>query len=443
MVNEKQKYYAQRTSQRSEKLIIDLFNRLNKDEGFSMKTVTTIYKKNEIFKGNARYPIDAPFRDFYVDLTENYAFTYKLDDLFFHNNKIISGQFYFEFNYNKNRNEITIYKFPDELNVDIVMSYTPMLFSMFSGLEIDWEDARKKIVFSNESFDNKNKILVVFGEDKLRSLNFSWVSVFEINCDENIESISKKIRNQEDEIVNSIQGVLFSELENVFIDYLDVKSKKDYSDWVRADYNHTIRNLGVKGAFYSLYKNLLKYPDTMDNFDRLENIYTVQIFATDILNSVSSNKQVLLLEKQKVNTYTSILDLLHNSSIRHKEYLVKYSENLIDHHKNKIASEDLSIVFRLLFNLYSNCAKHSKGDYNIDIIIAEDSNLQITFDNKGLMDEDYKNFILGNRKKVEGEGMKYVKDSLKKLKSKVQIIFSDSFDRTIIILKFIDYGTNK
>ena len=206
MAIREQEYYAKSTSDRSVKLIIDLFNRLNKDEGFRMKTITTIYKENDIFKGNARYPIDAPFQPFYVELTEKYVLKYKLDDLFFENRNVKTGEFYFEFSHNKLDDKIIVSQYLESLigEKEKVRSYVPMLYSMISGREINWEEARDKLVFEKDTTKTKFNVLVVFGEDQMKILQYSWLSVFEIDNQLDVKLISNKIRDQEKIIINNI-----------------------------------------------------------------------------------------------------------------------------------------------------------------------------------------------------------------------------------------------
>ena len=64
------KQYGEQTSKDSKKLIIDVFNNLNKDAPYVMKTITTIYINDEVFRDNNRYPIDAPYKPYYPELTK-------------------------------------------------------------------------------------------------------------------------------------------------------------------------------------------------------------------------------------------------------------------------------------------------------------------------------------------------------------------------------------
>ena len=104
--------YGKKTSDRSKELIIDLFNQINEGKPYTMKTITTIYKNDDIFKGNLRYPIDAPYRDFYKELTEEYVVKHNLDNVFFKGGKSKTGEYFFEYIYEKENNSFTIHGSP-------------------------------------------------------------------------------------------------------------------------------------------------------------------------------------------------------------------------------------------------------------------------------------------------------------------------------------------
>ena len=127
--------YGRETSDSAKKLIIDLFNRINKGKPYTMKTITTIYKNDEIFKDNLRYPIDAPYREFYKELTEEYVSKYGLDNIFFEKGIARIGNYYFEYGYNDNH--FTVVSSPPEIDLETRRRYLPMLYSMVTGVKID------------------------------------------------------------------------------------------------------------------------------------------------------------------------------------------------------------------------------------------------------------------------------------------------------------------
>ncbi len=435
--NKNAEYYAKTNSPKAEKLIINLFNKLNNDESFEMKTVTTIYKESDIFKGNSRYPIDAPFRDFYVDLTEDYVNKHKLDDIFFDNDQVSTGEFYFEFFYHEKINLFTVSEYPKNLGIKNTKNYVPMLFSMITGLKINWEEARQNLVFDKTHLSDKIKVLLVFGEDQLKRLSFGWLTTFVIKGDCNLNEIIKKIREQEHELVNYIQGVLFSELEEVIIHYVENQAKLDQSRELIKDYGHTMKNLGFKNAFIALYEKLKTHEDLIPFFNRLENKYLVQLFAANILITKQTNKgEKLAIEKENYNSFTALIDLFHKASKDNQKEIVFYDSIVKEHPLNKISSIYLPYVFTLLYNLYSNALSHNKGHYSINFIVNSEDNLIIYFFNKGEFPKDLICYLKKEKiqDKDKSEGLSYIHTALEALKDKIYLTINNPESNTLTTL---------
>lgn len=417
--------YGYKTNVRAKRFIIDLFNRLRDNKSYTMKTITTIYKNDEIFKGNLRYPIDAPYHDFYQDLTENYVVENKLDNIFFTDSgDAKEGWYFFEYSYEKEINNFRVYQRPSELDEKTVCSYIPMLHCMVTEKEIDWNDAKKKvsIIASNDSGikdGNTTKILVIFGKDTLRTLEFSWVASFDLSTSEKneVEKIAKKIKDDhEEEIINFTQGVLFSELDDIIIGFLQSKKQLDHTRELIKDHKHTIKNFGFSGHINAL-ERLIKqneFEKAKSSLKYINNLSLLIQYTTDKLYNFDVTPNRLLLREHGLTSYTKLLSFIH-SATEEAETNVFYTDNGIeDHPLNAIDENDLLDVFTVLLNMYSN--SRNAGDYAIYFKLINNA-IEISFDNAGIMEQEYIDFYLGINVELQskGEGLKFITNSLNKL----------------------------
>jgi hypothetical protein len=300
--------YGQKTSKSAEKLIIDLFNKINNGSPYTMKTITTIYKNDEIFKDNLRYPIDAPYRAFYKELTEEYVSKYGLDNIFFEKGIARIGNYYFEYAYNDNH--FNVISSPAEIELETRKRYIPMLYSMVTGVKIDWENANVSFSQSennNAGVESKHKILLVFGKDSLKTLEFSWLATFELTSvsEKEIETITYEIRNQEAEIINFTQGVLFSELDEVIINFERIKE-------LVKNHKHTIKNFGFEDHLMMLHSKLESgnIEAALEIFEYIENLVFLRDISTNILYNFDGKATDLLLYKKGLyNLYSNIVTL--------------------------------------------------------------------------------------------------------------------------------------
>lgn len=411
--------YGYITSNKATKLIIDLFNKLNAGKPYKMKTITTIYQNDDIFKDNQRYPIDAPFRDFYKELTETYVPNHKLDNIFYDQNRNIkTGEYFFEYIYSEKENKFLIHAYPEDLGEEISKSYIPMLYSMVTGKKIDWENARVKTFFSKGKKEELTKILLVFGKDTLKTLEFSWLATFEIsgNSKTTIQKVIREIREQEDEIINTTQGVLFSELDNVIVDFLQSQKQYEHTKNLIKDHKHTLKNFGLKGALNLLYHQIKNEPDMLKIYNYVECLNLLHDYTTDILYNFSDTPDELLLYKKNIDTYTEILNLIHNATREHDIERIMYKSDITSHPLNKIDAEDLANVFTVLLNLYSNSRNYGEGDFEINLIATCYKKLSIIFKNKKEMPDSFVQYFLNKSAIVEkGEGIGFIRDSLNKL----------------------------
>lgn len=402
--------YGKRTSAKAEKLIIDFFNKINNGKPYKMKTITTIYKNDDIFKENQRYPIDAPYRDFYIELTEKYVVDHNLDSIFFENGIAKVGDYFFEFGYSQKSNLFSIFNYPRELGIETSKSYVPMLFSMVTGEKIDWEAAREKVQFKS-SIEDSTSVLLVFGNDNLDTLEFSWVATFEINnkARTEIKSISKEIREQETEILNFTQGVLFSELNDVILEFDRIRE-------LVKNHKHTIKNFGFEGHLMKLHSKIeaKDFDGAMKIFDYIENLAMLRDITTNILYNFDGKSSDLLLT-QKANTYSKILSLLFSTSTRQETNSLIIDDSIETNPINTIEETDLIDVFTVLLNLYSNI--HSKSSFSIAIRNDNPDNIQVIFLNDGVIEEKYRQYLLGiiNVNPSKGEGLRFVVNSLRNL----------------------------
>jgi len=412
--------YGEITSAKATKLIIDLFNKVNKDKPYKMKTITTIYKNDDIFKDNQRYPIDAPFQTFYKELTEKYVLNHDLDKIFYdQNGNAITGEYFFEYIYDEKENKFSIYAYPGKLNEEISKSYIPMLYSMVTGKKIDWEKARKKTIFSEDKNEETTKNLLVFGKGTLKTLEFSWLTTFEISSESKttIHNIIREIRMQGDEIINATQGVLFSELDDVIVSFLQSQKQYEHTKHLIKDHKHTLKNFGLKGALNLLYHQIKDDPDKLKIYNYVEHLNLLHDYTTDILYNFSDTPDKLLLYDNSINTYTEVLKLIHSATREHDLEKIKFDDNVLNHSLNKIDAEDLANVFTVLLNLYSNSRNYGEDDFEINLIASDDKTLSIIFKNKTEMPDSFVDYFLNKSASVEkGEGIGFIRDALNKIK---------------------------
>lgn len=431
--------YGKKTSKSAKRLIIDLFNRLNHEKPYVMKTITTIYKNDEIFKGNLRYPIDAPYRSFYKELTEKYVVDHNLDNIFFESGEAITGQYFFEYKYYEETNNFRVFNIPIEIEIDTIQSYIPMLHSMITGNKIDWEDARNKTEFINESLENSTKILLVFGKDILKSLEFGWLASFEIKSSKKKDRdlITRDIRKQELEIVNFTQGVLFTELEDVIIGFIQSQKQFEHTKSLIRDHKHTLKNFGLKGALNSLYHKIKDDYETMSIYNYVENLGLLHNYTTDILYNFGDSSSQLLLRKKGVNSYTSILEMIHSATKDYETKRIFYDDKISSHSLNIIDDVDLPKIFTVMLNLYSNSRNHGKGEFTIEILLSNKDNLEIVFKNRGIMLKSYVDYFLSNKPiatKGKVEGIKFIKESLNRLNHITKSCITDIDSTTITLI---------
>jgi len=430
--------YGKRTSKIAKRLIIDLFNKINSEKPYIMKTITTIYNNDDIFTGNLRYPIDAPYRKFYKKLTEKYVIVHKLDNIFFEKGKAKTGEYFFEYAYERESNIFTIYNSPKEIKTEITKSYVPMLYSMVTGGEINWEDARSKVVFDKKGNNDSSKVLLVFGKDTLKTLDFSWLATFKLNISkkENAKKIGAEIRKQEPEIINYIQGVLFSSLEDVIIGFLQSQKQFHHTKSLIKDHKHTLKNFGFKGALNSLYHQIKNNREILNTYIYLENLELLRDYTTDILYNFGEKPSNLLLKKHGINTFTKILELIHSATTLHESKIISYKPEIEQHYLNLISDDDLPNIFTVLLNLYSNSRNHGKGEYKIELLISDNDCLKVVFKNKGLMPKSYLEYFMDNRadlKDVNGEGISIIKNALNKLNHISRTCETDDNSTTLIL----------
>jgi hypothetical protein len=422
--------YGQKTSKSAVKLIIQLFNKINNGSPYTMKTITTIYKNDEIFKDNMRYPIDAPYRAFYKELTEEYVSKYGLDNIFFEKGIARIGNYYFEFAYNDNH--FTVVSSPSEIELETRRRYIPMLYSMVTGVKIDWENA--KVNFSqneNEITDveGKHKILLVFGKDSLKTLEFSWLATFELKSltENEIETVINEIRNQEAEIINFTQGVLFSELDEVIINFERVKE-------LVKNHKHTIKNFGFEDHLMMLHSKLesANIEAALEIFEYIENLVFLRDISTNILYNFDGKATDLLLFKNGFTTYTKILSLFVDASINPLDNRIIFSNELANDVLNQIETDDLIYAFTILINLYSNIS--SKDNYSVKILKTQ-SELEIVFENEGIIEDKYIEYLLGktHENPSKGEGLRFIVSSLERLPH-INIKCNRTDNRTVITL---------
>ncbi len=422
--------YGQKTSKSAEKLIIDLFNKINNGSPYTMKTITTIYKNDEIFKDNLRYPIDAPYRAFYKELTEEYVSKYGLDNIFFEKGIARIGNYYFEYAYNDNH--FTVVSSPSEIELETRRRYIPMLYSMVTGVKIDWENAN--VSFSqnektNSGVEDKHKTLLVFGKDSLKTLEFSWLATFELKSvtENEIETITNDIRNQEAEIINFTQGVLFSELDEVIINFERIKE-------LVKNHKHTIKNFGFEDHLMMLHSKLESgnIEAALEIFEYIENLVFLRDISTNILYNFDGKATDLLLFKNGFTTYTKILSLFVDASINPLKNRIIFSDELANNALNQIETDDLINAFTILINLYSNIS--SKDDYSVKILNTQ-SAIEIVFENNGIIEDKYIDYLLGNTHEnpSKGEGLRFIVSSLERLPH-INIKCNRTENRTAITL---------
>ena len=439
------KQYGEQTSKDSKKLIIDVFNNLNKDAPYVMKTITTIYINDEVFRDNNRYPIDAPYKPYYPELTK-YVSDHRLDDIFFVDGVPKVGEYYFEYCYNHSTNTFFVFSSPN-LETKVIQDYIPMLYSMVTDNEIPWSKAQ--VFFGSPDSNNSlhcvtYNILLVFGKGTtLKTLEFSWLTTFELDSlvIKDLEGIIKKIRSQEKEIICIIQGVLFSNLEDVIIKYIQAEKQLDVVRNLIKDHKHTIKNFGFSGHFGNL-KTLINsgdYITAIKSLSYVDNLSLLIDCTTDKLYNFGNKDKILLKEKGKT-TYTEILNFIHSATEDASLKVIFFDPSIENHVLNKIDDSDLYDVFTVLLNMYSNCRNFGKEKHSITLKIIEQNLLEISFINKGRMEKSFVDYFLGRITNTlnDIEGLKYITVSLnylKHIKRKHKEIDDDNILQLIITLK--------
>lgn len=405
------KLYGEETSDDAKQLIIGLFNKLNKGEPYSMKTITTIYKNDEIFKDDLRYPIDAPYQNFYKELTEYYVAKYDLDSIFFEKGVAKEGEYYFEYSYNKSQNSFDVYQSP-VMDLEIKKRYVPMLYSMVTGREIDWEEAKVDFVSvkdASENYERRNRILIVFGKDRLKTLEFSWLATFELATDE-LDYFKKKITDQKSEIIHFTQGVLFSRLDEIILGFERIKE-------LVKNLKHTVKNFGFDDHIMLLQSKLEsgEIDEALTMFDYMYSLAKIRDISTEIITMYDSTADKFVLGKE-YNTYTAILTLLMDSLIDKSKGRLQISPEIHGNTLNQIEVDDLVDVFTLLINLYSNSRGKKLRQHEIDFFVLN-GKLTIRFINAEEMGIEFIRYLNGETtiNPSKGDGLRFIVQSLSKL----------------------------
>ncbi|MEM9679445.1 MAG: hypothetical protein AAF901_03900, partial [Bacteroidota bacterium] len=367
--------------------------------------------------------------------------------------------------YDKKNNVFTLYNdyywsFRKKKNFDKDIDskkekYIPMLYSMVNYDEksnedyedenrymIDWKKAelknsvgQKKSSTFNSNHYELNKVLLVFGEDRLDTLNFSWLASFELTLDdsevneEKIREIGEEIMGQErGEIIIPTQGVLFTYLDDVIVDFKQRQKQFEHTLNLIKDIRHNIKNFGFKGALRALYKRIEGNSDLLNHYFRLESLDSLRDFTLDILFSFNNlpGKSNLLLKKEKCNYYTKLLTLIDKSAKGNEK---DFHDAVKGHKLNTIADDDLSSVFSLLLNLYSNSrnkAETVEGDFDVEIVALNEKVLEIYFRNDGVMGKEHIDYYNDySHVKTKGDGIKSIKESLYQLNHIDLMYFTD------------------
>jgi hypothetical protein len=422
--------YGYKTNNSAKELIIDLFNEINRGKTYKMKTITTIYKNDEIFKDNLRYPIDAPYRSFYKELTETYVGKYGLDNIFFEKGIAKKGEYYFEYAYINKR--FIVYSSPDEIDLNIRRRYVPMLYSMISGKRINWEEAQVEFVQYEKGKFNPNtseKILLVFGKDKLKTLEFSWVASFQFFnvSKKEVISLTNDIRKQENIIINLTQGVLFTELDEIIVGFERIKE-------LVKNHKHTIKNFDFDGHLMMLRSKLEsgKIKAAFRILEYTEDLAFLRDASTDIIYNFYDKNTDLLLFRKQYNTYTKLLSLLINSYIVPPSKKFIFSKEIENDFLNRIDADDLIDVFTILINIYSNIC--SKDEFLIKIS-KNQHRIEILFENTDNIEDEHIDYLLGRTSvnSSKGEGLRFIVKSLEKLPH-IKFFIKNIRNRTISTL---------
>ncbi|QKJ28353.1 hypothetical protein HQ865_00780 [Mucilaginibacter mali] len=437
--------YGERTSATATSLIIDFFNRWKGDAPYIMKTITAIYKKNDqIFNDLSRYPIDAPFRPYYDELTK-YAGEYQLDDLFFNpDGSIGEGYYYFQFAYDARLNKFLVSESPAEISRAQQERYIPMLYSMVTDAKIDWQEAKYETIEVGQSYADEKQILLVFGEASSQTLQFSWLATFELISQlKNVKVLAEEISARKEILINAVQGVLFSQLDDVIIEILRAKDQLAHTRELIKDHKHTLKNFGFRGVMASLYHSIKekRFTEALEDYTRVENLSILRDYATDILYNFDADAGELLLKQHGFDTFTSILNLIHSATQLAGEKRIIYSEEVEQHPLNHIKTENIPSLFTVLLNLYSNSRNKGKSDYLVNLEIVDENKLMIIFTNAGEMQEKYRDFFLSSSAMsgLKGEGISFIKSALSTLKH-IQRACETRDGRTIITLT-VDHET--
>ena len=263
----------------------------------------------------------------------------------------------------------------------------------------------------NVETQGKQKILLVFGKDKLKTLEFSWLATFELTSigEDEIETIADEIRNQEAYIINFTQGVLFSELDEVIINFERIKE-------LVKNHKHTIKNFGFEDHLMMLHSKIEtgNIKAALKIFDYIENLVFLRDISTNILYNFDGNAKDLLLYKKGYTTYTKILSLFVDASINPLDNCITFPDELTNDSLNQIEPDDLINVFTILINLYSNIS--SKYNYSVKIL-KKQSEIEIVFENEGVIEDKYIYYLLGNTNEnpSKGEGLRFIVSSLERL----------------------------
>ena len=416
--------YGERTSDTASSMIIDFFNAWTSGAPYRMKTITAIYKKNDqIFNDLSRYPIDAPFRPYYYELTK-YAGKYHLDDLFFNaDGSIREGAYYFSFAYNDASNRFQIRQSPDEISAQVKERYVPMLYSMVTDMAIEWPAAVSEFYAGSEPLTDEKHILLVFGEASSQTLQFSWLATFELTgASVDATSSAEDIRSRKAVLINAVQGVLFSQLDDVIIDILKAKNQLAHTRELIKDHKHTIKNFGYSGHLFGLKRALQKgqLEEALDSIKYIDKLSFLIACTTDKLYNFDVHPSKLLLKRgdkgkpfeAPYDRYTSILTLIHEATEDFKQELIHIGEGVEESLLNKIRDEDLSHILTILINLYSNA--RNEGGHSFHFKLRSPDQLEIAFTNRGDIEEEYLEFFLGTRKEInsDGDGLKFITGSL-------------------------------
>jgi organic radical activating enzyme len=186
------------------------------------------------------------------------------------------------------------------------------------------------------------------------------------------------------------------------------------------DFQHTVLNFGTTGALRKLYDEFKSDSRFMQTYNYVEKACLLRDCATDILYS-DGNAEKLILKELDCNTYTGILKLAHEATANNISFdditsYIPSKEAIEKNIQNTIPDKDLANIFSLLLNLYSNCKKHNKSDFFIELIISQDNNLNIIFKNDG---KDVVNFVERMNSDIDNDaserGINFIKRTIKNI----------------------------